>query len=76
MSHPLPPKPEREELANATWFKASLSNGSSGCVQVAHLQEWTALRDSKDPGGPVHLFSPHEWDCFLDGVRGGEFDRA
>lgn len=76
MGHPLPPAPDQHELDSASWFKASLSNGSNGCVEVAHLKDWTAVRDSKNPASPVHLYTPHEWECFLAGVRGGEFDRA
>jgi hypothetical protein len=33
-----------------------------------------AVRDSKDPDGPVLLYTPREWDAFLDGVKRGEFD--
>lgn len=76
MSHPLPPVPGREELDRAAWFKASRSNTANGCVEVAHLADYTAVRDSKNPGGPVQLFTPHEWECFVDGAKRGEFDRA
>jgi hypothetical protein len=72
----LPPQPGDEELSGATWFKAQASNGGQGCVEVAHLARWTAVRDSKNPDGPVHLYTPHEWECFLSGARNGEFDRA
>jgi len=43
---------------------------------VAHLERWTVVRDSKNPDAPVHCYTPHEWVCFLDGARAGEFDRA
>ena len=78
MTHPhaLPPYPDPGELAAASWFKATVSNASQGCVEVAHLELWTVVRDSKNPGGPVHCYTPHEWACFLDGVRAGEFDRS
>jgi hypothetical protein len=34
-----------------------------------------AVRDSKQQGrGPVLEFTAVEWDAFLGGVRGGEFD--
>ena len=33
-----------------------------------------ALRDSKDTSLPPHHFTPTEWNAFLAGVRGGEFD--
>jgi hypothetical protein len=32
------------------------------------------VRDSKDPQGPVLLFTPDEWRAFVGGVRNGEFD--
>jgi hypothetical protein len=71
---PAPP-PTPSELTRAAWFKATASNGSQSCVEVAHLESWTAVRDSKDPDGPVHCYTPREWACFLDGARSGEFDR-
>ena len=52
-AHPLPSYPDPAELAGASWFKATVSNGTEGCVEVAHLERWTVVRDSKDPGGPV-----------------------
>jgi Domain of unknown function (DUF397) len=72
---PVPPSPSAEELASARWIKAAASNTSQGCVEVAHIGPWTVVRDTKNPGGPVHCFTPHEWACFLDGARNGEFDR-
>jgi hypothetical protein len=33
-----------------------------------------AMRDSKDPDGPVLMYTPAEWHAFLDGVKKGEFD--
>jgi len=75
-AHRLPPYPDLGELAGADWFKATASNTSQGCVEVAHLEHWTVVRDSKNPDAPVHCYTPHEWACFLDGARAGEFDRA
>jgi hypothetical protein len=69
-SHPSP-----TELAQASWSKASASTGSQSCVEVAHLESWTVVRDSKNPDGPVHAYTPQEWACFLDAVRAGKFDR-
>jgi hypothetical protein len=75
MNDALPPVPDEAELTNASGFKSGRSNGSNGCVEVAHLDKWTAVRDSKNPGGPVQMYTLHEWECFLDGARNGEFDR-
>jgi hypothetical protein len=61
------------DLATATWHKSSHS-GNNGCVEVAHGDDQIAVRDSKDPSGPILLFTPREWRAFLAGVRDGEFD--
>lgn len=56
------------------WFKSSASS-TGGCVEVAHLPGGgVALRDTKDRGKAPHVFTGHEWQCFLTGVRNGEFD--
>jgi hypothetical protein len=57
------------------WFKSSRS-GSDGCVEVALPDaDEVLVRDSKTPHGAVLRFTGAEWDAFLAGVRGGEFDR-
>ncbi len=33
------------------------------------------LRNSRDPDGPVLVFTAGEWDAFVAGVKRGEFDR-
>ena len=35
-----------------------------------------AVRDSKQPGGSVLIFTPAEWEAFTLGMRNGEFDLA
>jgi hypothetical protein len=47
---------------------------SNGCIEVAFVGGQVAIRHSKDPSGPVLIFSPTEWEAFLAGVRCGEFD--
>ncbi|WP_440072472.1 DUF397 domain-containing protein [Streptosporangium sp. OZ121] len=55
------------------WRKSTLSDGGNGCVEVAtNLPALIAVRDSKDPFGPVLTFSPTAWDDFLTGIRSGE----
>jgi Domain of unknown function (DUF397) len=63
------------DLSGANWRK-SANSGVNGCVEVAFAEERIALRDSKDRKGPVLVFTPHEWEAFLSGVRDGEFDLA
>jgi hypothetical protein len=36
--------------------------------------EWVLMRTAADPAGRVLVFDRHEWECFLDGARKGEFD--
>jgi hypothetical protein len=62
------------DLSTASWSKSSWS-GVNGCVEVAFVQDRVAVRDSKDRGGPVLVFTAHEWQTFLRGVRDGEFDQ-
>jgi hypothetical protein len=62
------------DLSRAEWRKSSYS-GTNGCVEVAVADDGIAVRDSKDPGGPVLRYDAHEWEAFLAGVRNGEFER-
>ncbi|HUN35573.1 MAG TPA: DUF397 domain-containing protein [Trebonia sp.] len=38
--------------------------------------EWVLMRVTGDPDSRVLVFDRNEWECFLDGVRNGEFDDA
>ena len=38
--------------------------------------EWVLMRVTGDPEQRVLVFDRHEWECFLDGARHGEFDAA
>ncbi|MCX4976255.1 DUF397 domain-containing protein [Streptomyces sp. NBC_00620] len=62
------------DLTRAQWRKARASQGNGECVEVAFVEEAVAMRDSKDPSGPVLLFTPAKWSAFTGGVQAGEFD--
>jgi hypothetical protein len=53
-------------------FRRACDDGGS-CVEVA-LLELIGVRDSKDPDGPVLLFTRTEWIQFVTGVKAGLFD--
>jgi hypothetical protein len=63
------------DLTLAAWRKSTYSSGNGGnCVEVAHNPPGVvAVRDSKDPDGPVLGFPPAAWARFIDGARAGEF---
>jgi hypothetical protein len=62
---------ERESLS---WLKAHSSSANGHCVEIASATGKIAIRDSKDPNGPILVYTPAEFRAFLDGARKGEFD--
>lgn len=65
-----------DRLESARWRKSSHSGSNGGtCVEVAdNMPGVIAVRDSKDPAGPVLAFAPDEWQAFTAGIRSGEFE--
>jgi hypothetical protein len=63
------------DLQRAVWRKSSYSNGTGGaCVEVAASDDERAVRDSKNPTGPVLECTAAEWSAFTAGVRAGDFN--
>jgi hypothetical protein len=60
----------------ATWRKSRYSAENGGeCVEVATRQpRVVAVRDSKDPHGPVLAVAPAGWQDFLADVKAGQHD--
>jgi Domain of unknown function (DUF397) len=57
------------DLSRAQWKKSSYSGNSGNCVEVADLGGAVAVRDSKDPEGPVLVCSRGEWTNFLTRIK-------
>jgi hypothetical protein len=62
---------ERESLS---WLKARSSTANGQCVELASAVGNVAIRDSKDPDGPILVYTRSEFRTFLEGARNGEFD--
>lgn len=62
--------------SRATWRKSSRSGAGGNCVEWADLGGAVAVRDSKNPTGPVLVFTPGEWAAFVEGVKHGEADQS
>lgn len=79
-------KPAAESLGIGTrslaWRRPSGAEpGVDGAIEVAIARSddggsWVLLRVTGDPGDRVLVYDQHEWACFLDGVKRGEFDLA
>ncbi|ALC26229.1 DUF397 domain-containing protein [Streptomyces bacillaris] len=65
-----------DSIQGVTWVKSSLSDGIGGnCVEIAKLGEGhVALRNSRDASGPALVYTPGEWEAFVQGAKNGEFD--
>ena len=77
---PAPAKPTVAQLGidvrAQTWQR---SGGGDGSIEIAFVtagQEWVLMRVADDPDGRVLVYDRHEWECFLDGAKNGEFDDA
>ena len=63
-----------EEIKAASFKTSSFSGDNGDCVAVAKLSGGRrAVKDSKNPNGPVLVFTPSEWTAFKNGVLNNEF---
>ncbi len=56
------------------WRKAKRSVGNGACVEVARSGAGFAVRDSKDPSGPVITYGGEVWQAFVNAAKNGRFD--
>lgn len=65
---------EKPAVEALRWFKSTRSASNGNCVEVAGTVTGVAVRDSKDPDGPVLRFGAEAWQGFIDHIRAGRFD--
>ncbi|MBC6459028.1 DUF397 domain-containing protein [Actinomadura sp. HBU206391] len=64
---------ELEQIAD--WRKSSRSaQGGDECVEIAGLAGTVAVRDSKNPKGPVLAFDVASFRRFVEAARAGDHD--
>jgi uncharacterized protein DUF397 len=58
------------------WIKSSYSGSEGGqCIEIATLPDGGhAVRDSKDPAGPVLRLSAEAWSTLIRDVKAGRLD--
>lgn len=75
-------KPTVQELgidvAAQHWQRSGEGDGTFEVAMVTAPGQpgvdWVLMRVAGDPTGRVLVYDRNEWECFLDGVRNGEFD--
>jgi hypothetical protein len=59
-----------DNLDGLTWRTSSYSGSNGGnCIEVVATTDTVAVRDSKDPHGPMLAFGPQDWKRFAEQVK-------
>ena len=59
------------DLSRAEWRKSSYSSQSGNCVEVAaNMPGTVAVRDSKDPVGPILVIGHDDWQALTRQIKG------
>jgi hypothetical protein len=69
---------DRDGAIEIAFVSAHVLAGAARAAPGAAAQrtEYVLMRVAGDPSARVLVYDRHEWECFLDGVRAGEFDEG
>jgi hypothetical protein len=63
------------QLRKVRWQKSRYSNSQGSCVEMALLPGGDiAVRNSRDPDGPMLIYTQAEIQALLQGAKDGDFD--
>ena len=62
------------EDVRLNWRKAKRSMNNGNCAEISTAVGGVAVRDSKDPQGPVLRYPVTSWNSFIASARNGKFD--
>jgi Domain of unknown function (DUF397) len=66
-----------QDLSRAVWRKSAYSGQDGNCVEIAtNLPSDVAVRDSKNPDGPVITFTHSVWATFIQRIKAEDFGVA
>ena len=63
-----------EGSESLNWRKAKRSMNHGACAEVASKSGSVAMRDSKDPRGPIVKYSAGSWRAFIAVAKTGSYD--
>jgi hypothetical protein len=58
---------------SVVWHRSRYCGEAGSCVEVAKVGDAVAMRDSKNPDGPILLFDQVQWTAFLATVCTEEY---
>lgn len=58
-----------EQFREAAWRKSSYSQGATQCVEIAVSGTHVAIRDSKNPTGPILVLTVGHMRTFIDQIK-------
>ncbi|MFG1941378.1 DUF397 domain-containing protein [Nonomuraea sp. NPDC048826] len=71
---PMKPKATDFDLSSITWVNSAADLDISDPVEVAFVENVILMRNGGQDDGAILVFTQPEWEAFVAGVLGGEFD--